>query len=683
MAKVGLPALGRRTAVGFMVVMLLALTYPIRPASAQPTGSLELVAQSAFVTVDELFDLQVRVAGASIDANVVVRVHPPVRTRTQFLSGLPGDSEPLLQIGPTPLADLQTTSNEILSLQLAIVGPDTPEPEPDPDADPDDDPNTTIPVLVTDGSASVYPVEVILQDAEGAVADSLVTHLIELPGQRSGLPLNVVLVVPIELPPGIGPDGFFALEADAGAELVNVLDAMEIHDSTFVALDISPSSLAAVQRSSAPLHVGISERLPELIEPEELFTTSYVTVDEQAWLDADLGRQLGTLYDHGGSVTHDLLGEQTDTSVAILDPTLDPSGLEWIADRGVQGVLVESSHLAPLDTGVFNRSLTREFLIPTSTGRTVPALAIDRQLTRHFTEPGNDVLKANRMLADLTLLALDDPSLRRSAVIDAPDAWTPSLAFLNVLLSGIERIPLLASATPGDALAQTSFAPAAGDGTISPPLRRELRPVTAPSLGSYRTDYNQAIAAVRSWGTVIAGDPDSTERLYELLRESAAAQHAPETQAAYIDTVYRLIDEQKGRALVAPPSERITLTGRETTIPVIIENRLSVDLSVILLFDSEKLAFPEGKERPQILVPGQNRLDVPIEALASGDSPIRVQILSPDRQVLLGSSEVVVRTFAFSGVGIIIGAGAITVLLIWWLRHRRTRRATLRPALAT
>ena len=132
--------------------MLLALTFPIRPANAQPTGSLELVAQSAFVTVDDLFDLQVRVAGASIDANVVVRVHPPVRTRTQFLSGLPDDSEPLLQVGPTPLADLQTTSNEILSLPLAIVGPDTPEPEPDPDADPDDNLNATTPVLVTDGS---------------------------------------------------------------------------------------------------------------------------------------------------------------------------------------------------------------------------------------------------------------------------------------------------------------------------------------------------------------------------------------------------------------------------------------------------------------------------------------------------------------------------------------------------
>ena len=170
---------------------------------------------------------------------------------------------------------------------------------------------------------------------------------------------------------------------------------------------------------------------------------------------------------------------------------------------------------------------------------------------------------------------------------------------------------------------------------------------------------------------------ESTKRLTDLLRISADQRLSDAERTAYIDTVYRLIDEQKTSALVTPDAETITLTGRETDLPVIVDNRLDDPVSVVLLLDSEKLAFPDGAEVPVTLQPGRNRIEIPIEVLASGDSPIRVQILSPDRAVLLESSEVVVRSFTFSGVGIVIGVGSIIVLVLWWLRHSRPSQGTL------
>ena len=111
-----------------------------------------------------------------------------------------------------------------------------------------------------------------------------------------------------------------------------------------------------------------------------------------------------------------------------------------------------------------------------------------------------------------------------------------------------------------------------------------------------------------------------------------------------------------------------------------IDNTLDFAARVLLVLDSEKLTFPEGREIDIVLEPGSNRIEIPIEARASGDSPIRVQILSPDRSVLLGSSEVLVRTFSFSGVGVAIGVAAVVVLVLWWLRQRGSRRDTLQPA---
>ena len=302
-------------------------------------------------------------------------------------------------------------------------------------------------------------------------------------------------------------------------------------------------------------------------------------------------------------------------------------------------------------------------------------------MNRYLTGGDDDaVLRANRLLADLTLLALERRDIRRSATIIAPTDWVPDSKFLNVLLAGIERIPVIDGASPKAALSSTAFAPAGGDGSIGPPLRRELVPAEPTALGPFRTEYNQAASAIQSWQTVLATDPSSTVRLEELLRLSADQRLEPGVRSAYIDTIYRLIDEQKSSALVAPDTETITLTGRETSLPIIVENRLSDPVSVVLLLDSEKLQFPNGAEVQVTLQPGSNRIEVPVEVLASGDSPIRVQILSPDRAVLLESSEVVVRSFSFSGAGIVIGIGSIIVLVLWWLRHSRHPRGTLEPS---
>jgi hypothetical protein len=665
------------------VVLFAALLVSVmlgigQPAGAQANGSLELVAQSAWADDGGLFDVQVRVAGATPNSTVRVLVHRPWSSRPAHQAQtLPGDGDDvLLEIGPLPLSSLQETSNEVLSLEIAIVGPDTAIPEDDPE---DDIP--PLPILQTEGESAVYPLEIILEDADGNVADRILTSLIELPRGQSSPPLQVVLILPIDLPNGIGTDGIYALDEAAGPALETIVEAMTIHPESRVTLDVAPESLAAFARSSAPRHQAISDQLRTVIDADELLPNPYVKVSEQSWLDAGLEQELADLYAAGIVASQRTMGLTSEGSVVVLDPDLNAEGLDWLIDQGAQGAIVPSSQLDPLDGAVFGRSLDRQFLLGTASGRRVPALEADQRLQRHFIDTGEPVENANRMLADLTLLALEQPELRRSAVAIAPAEWQPNANFLNVLLSGVERIPLLTSATPRTALAQTELINSAGDGTISPPLRRTLQPTDPEPLGSFRTEFNQAALAIESWATVIEGDPDSVRRLRELLLVAADERNLTATRADYIDRVYELINEQKNRAVRTPEAETITLTGREADVPIVVENRLSVPIRVTLVLDSEKLAFPDGKDVGVVLDPGQNRIEVPIEARATGDSPIRVQILSPDREVLLGSSQLRVRSFAFSGVGVIIGAVALLILVLWWLRHRRDVRATLEPAL--
>ena len=662
----------RFLAIAVLVFAMSAVT--AQPARAQNRGSVELVAQSAWIDDGGVFDIQVRVAGASPDSAVRIRVHEAIRSRLELHSDTAPLTEPLLEIGPIPLSELQATSNEILALQIAIVGPRTAEPGRDLEGDDD-----LLPVLRTSGESGVYPIEVLLERPDGSIVDRFQTTLLELPRGLRSPPLQVVLIAPIDLPPGLTPDGLQAESIDTTV-LDTWVTAMEIHPATPVTLDLPPAGMDSIEGAAAPESIDLLDRLAAVTTAEQLLPGAHVRVEDQAWLDAELGDELADLYDYGGLVSARTLGFAPDRAVALLDRSMNRDGLDWLAEQGIQGVITRPDTLTPAPGASRIRGLTRQFLIPTEAGNSVPALESDSLLPRHLTGEESPVLRANRLLADLTMIALEDPELRRSAIVLAPAGWVPDPQFLNVVLAGIERIPVIDGASPREALSSTDFAPAAGDGTIGPPLRRELVPIESSGLGPFRTEYNQAASAIASWKTVLSADPESTRRLTDLLRISADERLSDAERSAYIDTVYRLIDEQKDSALVTPDAETITLTGRETDLPIVVENRLDDPVTVVLLLDSEKLAFPDGAEVAVTLQPGRNRIEVPIEVLASGDSPIRVQILSPDRAVLLDSSEVVVRSFSFSGVGIVIGVGSIVFLVLWWLRHSRPHRGTLEPS---
>jgi len=673
----------RNFAGGFLlaaIALACAIVLNTDPAHGQASGSVELVAQSSWVDDGGLFDLQVRVAGADPESSVVLRVMAPWPERDDFLrQDLPAETEAVLELEPVVLSDVQTTSNEVLGFQIAVSGPDTPIDETD------ENPLLT-PRLITEGGSAVHPVEVSLYEPDGTLADQFLTSLIELPRGQRNAALQTAIVLEANLQPTTLPDGGVRLDPDELDQLEILVSAIAQHPDADVALSISPEALHGLESSTDEQPLRILEQLRTIADPEQLLPNPYTQVEEQAWIDVGLIAELRELYRAGASTTNTTIGVEPERSVMLLDRTIDAEGLAALTDPnvsedesfGIEGVIVRPAQLSTLDRTTFPQALTTRFVIPTSDGGTVPALVADGGLANHFTNPGGAAYNANRLLADLTLLSLQNSDVRQAVVVNPPADWIPDATMLNVVLSGIERIPAIRGASPVDALADAAFTPKRGIGTVSAELRRELNPRRQPrSIRSFRTEFSQANSAIESWSGVISGDEASTDRLEALLRVSTDFRLTDTQRTEYIDAIYTLIDMQKDSSITTPESETITLTGRLADVPITVENNLGVDANVLLILDSEKLSFPSGQAIDITLRPGPNRIDIPIEARASGDSPIRVQVFTPDRSVLLGSSEVLIRTLAFSGVGIVIGAVSLVVLLLWWLRHARTRRATI------
>jgi len=669
----------RRWLAALGIATALVVATAVAPVSAQQgndTESLELVAQSSWVDDGGIFNAQVRVAGAAPGWSVIVRVFPPWSERNAFLRNDYGEEPALLELEPIVLTDTQGAS-EIIPIEIEVVGPSVPSPPAEDPLDEAENP-AVVAQLFTDGGSAVYPTAISLIDAEGTVQDTIVTSIVELPRDTRTAALQTAFILEAARPSAIDPDGNSTLTEANIADLKILVDAIAQHPNAAVALSINAETLLALERSALPDAEQVLTTLRDNLQPTQLVTTPFSDVEDQAWLDAGLESELVDLYDLGSIESVRAIGIQPETRVVMLDSTVTSDGLTHFAEQGVEGVIVHPEHLDDLDAEVFTQALTTSFLIPTTGNTALPALASDDDLAQHFTGDGEIAERANRLLADLTLLALTNAEVRQAVVVNPPDDWVPDATFLNVVLSGMERIPVITGATPIDALSNTAFTPSRGVGTISSPLRRSLDPRLDPTdLRSYRTEFSQASAAINSWSTVIASDTTSTQRLDELLLLSTNRSLTDVERRSYIDAVYTVINDQKTDSITAPLGETITLTGRRSQVPIIVDNNLEVDASAVLVLDSEKLSFPEGREIDVVLAPGSNRIDIPIDALASGDSPIRIQIFSPDRSVLLGSSEILVRVIVFSGVGLVIGVLAIIVIVIWWLRHWRQNRVTV------
>ncbi len=715
----------RSYSFAFVAIVLITVMVAAYPARAQTPGSLELVAQTAWVDDGGIFSIQVRVAGATPDSTVVLRVLSPWTERDDFLrEDLTENSTVLLELEPVVLGDAQETSNEVLGLEFLIDGPNTRQAEAiaaeraaaeqaaaeqaaaeiaaqqaaaeqdasdgpvDETAVPADpapitpvEPPIVLPALVSDGGSAVYPIEVSLLDGDGNLTDSFLTSMIELPRRDLRPPLDVSIVLEADVGTTATPDTPATLTDEDLTEMRVLSDAFAQHLSANMALSISPETLLALTRHESEQAELIIEQLQSSLKSEQLLPNPLTELEEQAWFDAELTDELAKLYEAGDDVMVRAIGVEPVTSVMLLDRTLNTTSLDHLAELGVQGAIVRPAQLVPLDRSIFPQALTTSFLIDGDDDvEPLPALVADGGLANHFTNPGGAVLNANRLLADLVLLSLQNPSGRQSVVVNPPRAWVPDATFLNVMLSGIERIPAMRGSTPTRALSETEITPSGGIGTIGGPLHRELNPaLRAESLEDFRTEYRLARAFIDSWSTVIGTENPSRTQLDELLHLSTNAELSNDEREAFIVDIYSRINDEREASITTPEAETITLTGRDSLVPIVVENNLATEASVLMKLSSEELDFPEGSELIQTLQPGPNRIAIPISARASGDSPIRIEVLSPDGLVELGSSVVLVRTFAFSGVGIAIGAVAILVLLVWWLRHVRGTRGTIAP----
>jgi hypothetical protein len=528
-------------------------------------------------------------------------------------------------------------------------------------------------------NAGVHPVVITLLDHGGGLIQRVVLFLNRLPSVPVKNPVQLALVLPIHTSSVVQADSTWLVPADGRRQLERAADILQTHPNIAVSVEPSPNLLDALASSGTPDDRSLLARLTTSLQASggrETLRAPWSALQVESWTTTGSLSDLQTPLVAGQITVANRTGAQVQSRNWVVDPTVGPGALGSLTSVGVDRLVVDPSRLEPTKALGKESGTTRSFQVEGS-GKSYRSLAIEPGITADLTAPNASPAEA----------AHDAITEMQAIWFAAPTDVTPAFALdiddqipndrVDALLSTLDvGTPLVA---PSPLSAALDHASSYVDRTSrrARPLTRQLqRAVGTTNVAALSSYLGQLRIRTAAYHSSMADTPGLVP-LDAMLLGSQDRSLDETHQRALLDTAARRIDTDLA-AIQVPTTRTFTVTSRNATLPVQFSNGLARVVTVDVRFTGTRLDIVGGNHRVLALQPGINRLNLPVIARTSGQFTIVVRVRTVDRQVLIASTEMRVRSTAFSGVGLLIGGGAIVFLAVWWFRSWRSGRGAAR-----
>jgi len=496
----------------------------------------------------------------------------------------------------------------------------------------------------------LLPVSLVVDTADGAVTRvRTFLNLFDPSASVARLPVSVVMG--IDAPPILGPDGTRTLDSATRSRLGGLLDLLDSEPAPY-SIHLPPELLDGLGQ------LGESDLVARVVAAARRHALLPATFVPSASPGAD-PEAFGVQHTAGLSTLREFA--PLDTGVWYSATPIDAPGLAVLAALGYDRVV-----LAPSTADTRPSNFSRAYGV-NGAGASQVRFTDPRFTNALAARDANHVVRATTLVAEIlaehleVLAAGGDPALRH-VVLAAPPGEPPEPAFLNPLGIALLRAPQLSlvplSASPVDETGPTrvtlpSVAVAESErGATLDVLREELAatasmlPVGSPLRDEWR----------RSW--LVAGSSALADDRFQ----------------AHVRGLRARLRAQRTAVRVAS-SPNLTLGGRSSDIRLQLRNTSDTDASVVVELRSAKLQFPDGAR--SLLVPSGSVVDlvVPVVARANGTFPLEIRLLTPEGALSLGPPTIVTaRVTALAGLGQLITGIAVILLASWWYSHWRRRK---------
>ena len=523
-------------------------------------------------------------------------------------------------------------------------------------------------------TAGIHPVELRLTSAGGDDLWSSVVYLNRLPEDSvtgsDGAPgrLSVTLLTPVDGDPALGADGEPNDDVGARDALAGVTRLLTQVPEAPLTLALRPNVLTGVSRSDDPTDRAFLAAVRSPIPVATTTRWAYVDVDTGGLVAADAGGELFRQVALGDQVVAETTGRQPSTDNWYLDDTVSPESLELIKNLGATRVVVNPDRLR-LSPNVPQES-TRTMAVGLQGAPDMTATATDPDLTARLDDAATTpAQRANQIVTALMstwFTAAEGPATAfpgPSSVIVVPADTDPAV---------------VAALTP----ALGSGGPLSSDPAAVPdrPAVRAGRDIIAALTPRTPSDQQGPVDQVRDSRRLIDGyrsmapaaQAEAAE--WDLLNSESLDREMPGSERSAIHARISADISRRAAAIQPPRARRVVLTSRDSTIPLRFRNDLPVDVRLTMRTRSLRLEIDGGETREIVLKPGENRIDLPVVARASGGSLLRIDLSSPDGAIVLPATNVPVTSSTISGVGAALSVISLLFLAGWWIRTTRRRR---------
>jgi hypothetical protein len=501
----------------------------------------------------------------------------------------------------------------------------------------------------------VYPVRVRLRSADEETLAVLMTAIVRMPADdEEVVGTETALLVEGHAPP---PDdaearaAYDRVDPTLVRDLQPVVDALVARPDLPASFSLTPDTVTRL--AGDPDATDLLRTLRGALEQDgrDLLDAPFVDIDPASLVRNDLVDELGHQRDLGRRALAAL--EPPVAGTWRIDAHVDEPTLDQLRQRGIFRGVVAGDVLTD-GGGVVGP-------VDAPAGDGVVRLTTASEVYSLGAASDDPVLAGHRLLARLATAAADrtDPA---HIVVDI-DPSVASDASIAVVLDALALGTPLFEATTLDAVLDAPVQPASG-----------LARAVPPDLGSYPEELRAARAELGSYASMVGERADLLAEPERTLAVSAAPTLELSERRADVDGVRLGLQDEFG-AFHLPEGDTVTLGAREGEFPLPIDSDLDEPVQVVIQLEaSDRLELPDDRIEAT-LEPGRTTVDLAVRARASGDTPVRITLRSPDDGVILAESRYVVRSTAVSGVGILLTVGAAAFLAVWWGRHLvRARR---------
>jgi hypothetical protein len=215
--------------------------------------------------------------------------------------------------------------------------------------------------------------------------------------------------------------------------------------------------------------------------------------------------------------------------------------------------------------------------------------------------------------------------------------------------------------------------------TSSQPIA--LRASEDTSLETLKATFDKLLPRIANTSSMLLANDPRIDMWNTLIASSAARTATPAQSSAFIDAISSSLSDLR-TAVSLPKSANFTLSGHNSEIQLQVKNASSSSVKVTLRYRSAKLTFPQSFQVVELPANSSTNIAVKVVARSNGRFPVYFQLFTPSgNSPLTEELKVTARVSALAGLGLVVSATAIIVLLTWWAHNWRSRRRRALTAL--